>query len=148
MTLGLRVPTEAPDDLVAYEKTSARPALGGEYDEWLALDPRSAEATRFRIVQPADGSTFLRFDSDPDPQRLGFETAGPASHAVEWILNGKHIGTTSQDKPLFWPLYSGSYTLVAHSGDLSDAVTFTVRAATHDDLPRGFVVRAPAAERL
>ena len=132
-----------PDDLVAYEKRSASPALGGEYDEWLALDPRSAAATRFRIVQPADGSTFLRFDSDRASQRLGFETAGPASHRIEWMLNGKRIASTSQDEPFYWPLSPGTYRLTARSGDRSDAVTFTVRAAAHDDLPRGFVIKAP-----
>lgn len=128
-----------PDDLDAYKTAAVAPALGREYDEWLALDPAASATERFKIVQPADGSVFIRFEGEAGHQRLGFEAAGSAKPTM-WSLNGRPVGSSSPDRPCFWSIAPGIYHLVARSGGLTDAVTFTVRAARHDDLPRGFVV--------
>lgn len=127
------------DDVAAYGRATPPPSLGGEYDAWLAIDPASAESTRFKIVQPADGSVFLRYAGAAAGQRLGFVTAGAPNRTTDWTLNGRRVGSSTPEKPFFWSIVPGSYRLVARSGSQIDAVTFTVRAARHDDLPRGFV---------
>ena len=133
-----------PDDLAAYAKPQHAPTLGVEYDEWFAMDQGAQPSTRFHIVQPAEGSTFLRFASDAGRERLGFEAAGAQTQAITWTLNGRLLGTGDAQRAFFWAIRPGTYLLTARSGAQTASVTFAVRAAAHDDLPRGFSEAATA----
>jgi len=136
-----------PEDLVAYAQPA--PALGREYDQWLALQPDAAGgANAFRIVRPMDGAYFLLRPRESavdagGAQRLGLEVSGSGRQSVEWYLNGRGVAKTQPGREFFWPLRVGSFTLVARSGARSDTVRFTVAAALPGGVHRGFVVARP-----
>lgn len=131
-----------PDALAAYAKPQPSATLGAQYDEWLAMDQGARPSTPFHIVQPADGSTFVRFASDAGRERLGFEVAGAKQGAISWTLNGRFVGTSDAQHAFFWPISAGTYRLTARAGAQAASVTFMVLGATHDDLPRGFSIGA------
>jgi penicillin-binding protein 1C len=128
-----------PEDLAAY-RSAASPALGHEYDQWLALQP-SSDMTALRIVRPSNGSYFVLTDEPMSAQRLAFESAGAASAPVRWTLNGKLVAQTDSRAPYFWQLRAGAYTLVAQSGSMSDVVRFEVGSSSEVGSRRGFSIR-------
>ena len=128
-----------PEDIAAYGN-SGPPALGREYDQWLALQPASV-VPALRIVRPSTGSYYVLTDEPRAVQRLAFESAGPTSSPVRWTLNGRLVAQTGKGEPYFWQLQPGAYTLVARSGSMSDVVRFEVGTANDATSRRGFTIR-------
>jgi penicillin-binding protein 1C len=121
--------------------------LPSEYNEWLALQPRSraiippGNTGKFRIVSPQQGDYFVISHAvqpgSDSTQKLEFKLAGVAKPAVEWQLNNEMIATESSGS-FFWHPRPGKWTLQAKSGDKTDSVQFEVQVAENRPTRKGF----------
>ena len=147
-------------DLGAYERQANAQANGGrsadgemvsqtglslpdEYDEWLALQPRSQPTVaRLRILSPGNEDVFLLYPTESGAasqpvQRLEFKLAGSSPQPVEWWLNGQKLATQSSSS-FFWSLRPGEWTLEVRSGAQRDRVSFQVQRAEPQPTRQGF----------
>ena len=71
-----------------------------------------------RISSPPDGATYL---IDPtlrqEFQALTLRAVTAAPGAVEWIVDGRSLGTVRPDQPTTWPLVPGRHTFVVRDAD-------------------------------
>jgi penicillin-binding protein 1C len=155
-----------PEDLGEYDRTSDtfyqvvsrgtdgqpvqyRLNLPEEYNEWLAMQPRTAQLISeesplapgtLKIVSPGNGDRFLLYPTQSSTaQRLEFKLATAPSQPVEWWLNGQKLATDSANS-LFWELRPGNWTLQVKSGETSDRVSFQVELAENRSTRRGFSI--------
>ncbi|GAB4199236.1 MAG: hypothetical protein Fur006_49770 [Coleofasciculaceae cyanobacterium] len=155
-----------PDDLGEYDRnvdtfyqvvsrgTDGQPAqyrlnLPEEYNEWLAMQPRTAQLISqestlapgtLNIVSPGNSDRFLLYPTESSTaQRLEFKLATIPSKPVEWWLNGQKLATNSANS-LFWELRPGNWTLQVKSGEMIDSVSFQVELAENRPTRRGFSI--------
>ena len=155
-----------PDDLGEYDRnfdtfyqvvsrgTDGQPAqyrlnLPEEYNEWLAMQPRTAQLISqestlapgtLNIVSPGNSDRFLLYPTESSTaQRLEFKLATIPSQPVEWWLNGQKLATNSANS-LFWELRPGNWTLQVKSGEMIDSVSFQVELAENRPTRRGFSI--------
>jgi penicillin-binding protein 1C len=155
-----------PDDLGEYDRnfdtfyqvvsrgTDGQPAqyrlnLPEEYNEWLAMQPRTAQLISqestlapgtLNIVSPGNSDRFLFYPTESiTAQRLEFKLATTPSQPVEWWLNGQKLATNSANS-LFWELRPGNWTLQVKSGEMIDSVSFQVELAENRPTRRGFSI--------
>jgi penicillin-binding protein 1C len=81
------------------------------------------------ITSPAAGATYLL---DPTLRRefqtLPLRAVAARPGRIEWIINGRVIGTRSSDESLDWPLVPGAHTVLARArGGDTATTTFVVR---------------------
>lgn len=115
------------------------PALGSEYDAWLARHPSSTG--RFRIVAPTDGSVFYANDPSSELQRREQQISLRASGAhgtVTWTANGRLLRNDAEGHA-FLPVALGSYAIVARDGKRSDRIAVRVVRAPRSARP-GFTI--------
>jgi len=156
-----------PEDLTAYDqepdpfyqtvqgadgKAIAQLNLPSEYNEWLAMQPRSqavlpsSNPGDIRIVSPRQGDYFV-IDNSVQPganstQKLEFKLAGVPKQPVEWRLNGEKLAPQSSGS-FFWNPRPGKWTLQAQIGDKSDRVQFEVQVAETRPTRKGFSFANP-----
>jgi penicillin-binding protein 1C len=155
-----------PEDLGEYDRnwdtfyqvvsrgTDGQPAqyrlnLPEEYNEWLAMQPRTAQLISqestlapgtLNIVSPGNSDRFLLYPTESSiAQRLEFKLATTPSKPVEWWLNGQKLATNSANS-LFWELRPGNWTLQVKSGEMIDSVSFQVELAQNRPTRRGFSI--------
>ena len=110
--------------------TKPAPALGHEYDAWLAQQP-SASGADLRIVAPRDGTRFV---FAPGAQ-IALDVRGTRG-PVAWTLNGESL---SQRAPRwFWPLQRGNWQFVATTLHSRAQVTIHVVDDPYSHSTRGF----------
>lgn len=156
-----------PEDLMAYEQEPDRfyqPVQGAdgtaiaqlnlpsEYNEWLAMQPRSqailtpTNTEQVRIVSPQAGDYFVVSEATPggapSTQKLEFKLATMPKQPVEWRLNGKKL-TASGNGSFFWQPRPGTWTLQAQSGNQTDRVQFEVHPAESRPTRKGFSYAQP-----
>jgi penicillin-binding protein 1C len=105
--------------------------LDRSYDTWLAMQPDRPDEP-LRIVSPHDGDRFVAAPG----ARIAVVARGAG--ALRWELNGKAYPGGAR-----WTLAlaPGRWTLRAHDGTQSDAVTFTVGPPPQHAHIAGFTVR-------
>lgn len=155
-----------PEDLGEYDRnsdtfyqvvsrgTDGQPAqyrlnLPKEYNEWLAMQPRTAQLISqqstsapgtLKIVFPGNSDRFLLYPTESSTaQQLEFKLATTPSKPVEWWINGQKLATNSANS-LFWELRPGSWTLQVKSGEISERVSFQVELAENRPTRRGFSI--------
>jgi penicillin-binding protein 1C len=97
---------------------------GTEQSLQLASEQMSAEARRFGITSPRDGSIFaVDPDMPPTAQRITFEGAQGV-----WVLDGKRLATASH---LTWSPWPGRHelSLLGRDGRPLQTIRFEVRGA-------------------
>jgi membrane carboxypeptidase/penicillin-binding protein PbpC len=82
-----------------------------------------------RISNPPDGATYL---IDPTLRRefqtLALRAVRSAPRPLEWIVDGRSLGTVPSAQPTTWPLIPGRHTFIARDADGRAAeATITVR---------------------
>ena len=81
-----------------------------------SADIRRGGVTRegLQIVSPADGSSYL---IDPTLRRefqtLSLRAVARQRGRIEWIVNGKAVGTADADAKVDWPLSPGTHRIIA-----------------------------------
>ena len=81
-------------------------------------DVRQAKADSLRISNPPDGATYL---IDPTLRRefqaLALRAVRSVPGPVEWMVDGRALGTVPSERSTTWPLAPGRHTFVARDAD-------------------------------
>jgi penicillin-binding protein 1C len=79
---------------------------------------RPVRAALLRIASPPDGATYL---IDPTLRRefqaLSLRAVRPAPGPVEWLVDGRSLGTALSEQTKTWPLVPGRHTFAVRDAD-------------------------------
>ena len=105
------------------------PARGESAGVRKVRDVPQVRGDTLRISNPPDGATYL---IDPTLRRefqtLALRAVRSAPGPLEWIVDGRSLGTVPSTRPTTWPLIPGRHTFIARDADGRAAeATITVR---------------------
>jgi membrane carboxypeptidase/penicillin-binding protein PbpC len=79
---------------------------------------QQARTAPLRISSPPDGATYL---VDPtlrsEFQALSLRAVKPAPGTIEWIVDGRSLGSVASDQAVRWPLVPGRHSFVVRDTD-------------------------------
>ena len=111
-------PESGGEKICDWHQAGERVQWPPEYRSWAAsngvLDPAAipAKPSTLRVVNPPEGAIYL---IDPTLrasfQTLPLRAASADTASIEWLVDGRMVGTSDPNRPLDWPLVAGRHTV-------------------------------------